>query len=397
MKHKSETQFERIRRLPPYILGEVVAMMMAARRQGEDIINLGMGNPDLPTPPHIVAKLQEAASKPKNHRYSLSRGIPKLREAITKWYKTNYNVLLNPETEVVATMGAKEGLSHLVLALTNPGDVFLVPNPTYPIHTYSVVIAGGDARSIRMSPEIDFFTSLELASKTIWPKAKYIIVSFPSNPTTEIVDLDFFKKLVAFAKENNLLIIHDLAYADLVFDGYKAPSILQVKGGKDVAVELYSMSKGYSMPGWRIAFCVGNKKMVYALTKIKSYLDYGVFAPIQIAATVALNGPQHCVKEIRDTYCRRRDVLCEGLNRIGWAVERPKATMFVWAKIPEDFRKMGSLKFSKHLLQEAKVAVSPGVGFGEYGEGYVRFALVENEKRIQQAVRGIQNFFKAGA
>jgi alanine-synthesizing transaminase len=394
MKRKQKSQFDRIERLPPYVLGEVVAMMMESRRKGEDIINLGMGNPDLPTPPHIVAKLQEAAAKAKNHRYSVSRGIPKLRDAMAKWYHRNYKIKLNPDTEIITTIGAKEGLSHLVLALTNPGDVFYVPNPTYPIHTYSVVIAGGEVKSIPIDAESDFLESLAKVHKSTRSKGKYIIVSFPSNPTTQVVDLTFFRKLVAFAKKHKLLIIHDLAYADLVFDGYKAPSILQIKGAKDVAVELYSMSKGYSMPGWRIAFCSGNKKMVDALTKIKSYLDYGVFAPIQIAATVALNGPQHHVKQISETYRERRDVLCNALNRIGWEIEKPEATMFVWAKMPEMFQKMGSLKFSKLLLQEAKVAVSPGVGFGDYGEGYVRFALVENEKRIRQAVKGIQKFMK---
>lgn len=384
-------EFERIKRLPPYILGEVVSMMMKARQQGEDIINLGMGNPDLPTPEHIVKKVQEAATKSRNHRYSVSRGIPKLRMAISKWYERNYQVSLDPETEAIATIGAKEGLSHLMMAITGPGDVVFVPNPTYPIHTYSVVIAGADVRGIRLDEETDFFENLQRATKTIWPKAKVLILSFPSNPTTTTVDLSFFEKIISFAKEHQMLVVHDFAYADLAFDGYKPPSILQVPGAKDVAVELYSLSKGYSMPGWRVGFVCGNPKMVSALQRLKSYFDYGMFAPIQIAATVALDGPQSCVKEIRNIYKSRRDVLCERLGQIGWEIRKPQATMFVWAKIPSKFEKKGSLNFSKMLLQKAGVCVSPGIGFGEYGEGYVRFALVENEKRIRQAVNGIRN------
>lgn len=383
-------KFDRIEKLPPYTLGVVVQLMTEARKRGEDIINLGMGNPDIPTPPHIVAKLKEAVQKCKNHRYSVSRGIPKLRLAVCNWYKRNYDVDFDPDSEAIMTIGAKEGLSHLMLAATNPGDIVFVPNPTYPIHTYSVVIAGADVRGIRLDHETDFFENLERATKTLWPKPKFLILSFPSNPTTQVVDLAFFEKIVDFARENKMMVVHDLAYADIVFDGYKAPSIMQVKGAKDVAVELYSLSKGYSMPGWRVGFLVGNKDLVYALTRIKSYLDYGQFAPIQIAATVALDGPQHYVKEIVDIYQRRRDILCEGLTRIGWPIEKPKATMFVWGKIPEPFVKMGSLEFSKILLKEAGVTVSPGVGFGDYGEGYVRFALVENEKRIRQAVSGIR-------
>lgn len=386
-------EFERIKRLPPYTLGVVVAMMTEARKRGEDIINLGMGNPDIPTPPHIVAKLVEAAQKGKNHRYSVSRGLPKLRIAVCNWYKRNYNVELDPDSEAIMAIGAKEALSHLMLAVTSPGDVVFVPNPTYPIHTYSVVIAGADVRSIRLdasNPETDFLENLERATKEVWPKAKFIILSFPSNPTTQVVDLSFFEKIVDFAREHKLMVIHDLAYADLVFDGYKAPSILQVKGAKDVAVEIYSLSKGYSMPGWRVGFLCGNKDLVYALTRIKSYLDYGQFAPIQVAATVALDGPQHYVKEIREIYQNRRDILCDGLTRVGWPIERPKATMFVWAKIPEPFVSMGSLEFAKLLLTKGGVTVSPGIGFGEYGEGYIRFALVENEKRIRQAVNGIK-------
>jgi alanine-synthesizing transaminase len=387
-------EFERIKRLPPYTLGVVVAMMTEARKKGADIINLGMGNPDIPTPPHIVAKLVEAAQKGKNHRYSVSRGIPKLRMAICDWYKRNYGVELDPDSEAIMSIGAKEALSHLMLAVTAPGDVVFVPNPTYPIHTYSVVIAGADVRSIRIEPgvdvEKDFLENLEKATKTIWPKAKFLILSFPSNPTTQVVDLSFFEKIVAFAREHKLMVIHDFAYADLYFDGPRPPSILQVKGAKEVAVEIYSLSKGYSMPGWRVAFLCGNKDLVYALTRLKSYFDYGQFAPIQVAATVALNGPQHYVKEIREIYQKRRDILCDGLARVGWNIEKPRGTMFVWAKIPEAFRKMGSLEFSKLLLTKAEVCVSPGIGFGEYGNDYVRFALVENEKRIRQAVNGIR-------
>lgn len=387
-------EFERIKRLPPYTLGVVVQMMTEARKKGGDIVNLGMGNPDVPTPPHIVAKLIEAAQKGKNHRYSVSRGLPKLRVAICNWYKRNFGVELDPDSEAIMSIGAKEALSHLMLAVMSPGDVVFVPNPTYPIHTYSVVIAGGDVRGIRLDPTVDphgeFMENLEKATKTIWPKAKYLILSFPSNPTTQVVELSFFERIVAFAREHGLKVIHDFAYADLVFDGYRAPSILQVKGAKDVAVEIYSLSKGYSMAGWRVGFLCGNKELVYALTRIKSYLDYGQFAPIQVAATVALDGPQHYVKEIREIYQRRRDILCEGLNRIGWVLEKPKGTMFVWAKIPEPFASLGSLEFAKLLLTKAEVAVSPGVGFGEYGEGYVRFALVENDKRIRQALGGIK-------
>ncbi|MDO8462620.1 MAG: aminotransferase class I/II-fold pyridoxal phosphate-dependent enzyme [Deltaproteobacteria bacterium] len=378
-------EFERIKRLPPYILGVVTQMMIEARKKGDDIINMGMGNPDLTTPPHIVNKLIEAVSKPKNHRYSVSRGIPKLRMAISHWYKKNYGVELDPDSEAIATIGAKEGLSHLMLAVAGPGDTVYVPDPTYPIHTYAPVIAGAEV--VRFSSEqlFDFsFLKKKKGGRSI------LLLSFPSNPTTEVVDLAFFEKVVAFAKEQNLLVVHDFAYADLVFDGYKAPSILQVKGAKEVAVEIYSLSKSYSMPGWRVGFCCGNREVIAALTRLKSYLDYGMFAPIQIAATVALSGPDSVVKEICETYRQRRNVLCEGLERAGWAIPKPSATMFVWGKIPESFEKVGSLEFSKRLLKEAKVAVSPGIGFGECGEGYVRFALVENEKRIKQAVRGIK-------
>ncbi|MBI1908562.1 MAG: aminotransferase class I/II-fold pyridoxal phosphate-dependent enzyme [Deltaproteobacteria bacterium] len=383
-------EFPRVQQLPPYLLGVVTQMMTEARKKGQDIINLGMGNPDLPTPPVIVGKLIEAASKPKNHRYSISRGIPKLRMAICNWYKKNYNVELDPECEAIATIGAKEGYSHLMLAITQPGDVVLVPNPTYPIHTYACVIAGATVQGVPIDTQTDFFQNLEQAIKKAPARPKFLLLSFPSNPTTQVVDMTFFEKIIDFAKENNLLVIHDFAYADLVFDGYRAPSILQVPGARKVAVEIYSLSKSYSMPGWRVGFCVGNKEVIAALTRLKSYLDYGMFAPIQIAATVALNGSDNVVKEIVEIYRRRRDVLCEGLERIGWEIPKPWGTMFVWGKIPEGFRKSGSLEFSKLLLKEGLVAVSPGVGFGEHGEGFVRFALVENEKRIRQAVQGIK-------
>jgi alanine-synthesizing transaminase len=389
-------EFARIQRLPPYVFAIVVELKSKLRHSGEDIIDLGMGNPDLPTPKHIVDKLIEAVRNPRNHRYSLSRGIPKLRLAICNWYKRKYNVDLDPETEAIATIGAKEGLSHLVLATMGPGDIALVPSPTYPIHTFSVIIAGADVRSISLtSGEGDFVERAERAIKMMWPRPKMMILSFPHNPTTQVVDLDFFKRVVAFAKEHKLLVIHDLAYADLVFDGYKAPSILQVHGAKDVAVEMYSMSKGYSMPGWRVGFVVGNKRLVGALTRMKSYLDYGIFQAIQVAATVALNGPQRVVDEAVEVYRKRRDCLVEGFARIGWEFEKPKGTMFVWAPIPDPFREMGSVEFSKLLLTKAKVAVSPGIGFGEHGEGFVRFALVENEHRIRQAIRGVKGMLQS--
>ncbi|MGQ9484807.1 MAG: alanine transaminase [Desulfosoma sp.] len=387
-------QFTRMRRLPPYVFAQVNALKMERRRAGEDIIDLGMGNPDVPTPQHIVDKLVEAAQKSHNHRYSASRGITKLRYAIAGWYKRRFEVDLDPETETVVTIGAKEGLSHLVLALINPGDVVFSPNPTYPIHPYSAIIAGGDVRSIPIGSDRDFFEDLQIAAKQTWPRPKMLIISFPHNPTTAVVDLAFFEKVVAFARDHHLMVIHDLAYADLVFDGYSAPSILQVPGAKDVAVEFFSMSKSYSMAGWRVGFCVGNREMVGALTRLKSYLDYGIFQPIQIAAIIALNGDQNCVKEIVETYRSRRDVLVDGLGRIGWHMPKPKGTMFVWAPIPERFRAMGSVEFSKFLIEKAKVAVSPGLGFGEYGDDHVRFALVENEMRIKQAIRGIRKAFQ---
>ena len=380
----------RISRLPPYVFSQVVELMLEARRKGEDIIDLGMGNPDLPTPKPIIEKLKEAVENPKNHRYSASRGIKGLRKAICDWYRRRYEVELDPETEAIVTIGAKEGLAHLVLAIIEPGEVVFVPNPTYPIHSYSVVIAGGDLRSVPFTGEEDFFDQLQQAIKLTWPLPKLLILNFPHNPTTAVVDLDFFSKLVDFALEHKIWVIHDLAYADLTFDGYRAPSFLEVPRAKEVGVEFYSLSKSFSMPGWRVGFCLGNKELIYALSRLKSYLDYGIFQPIQIASIIALNQCEEVVSQIAETYRKRRDVLVDGLNRMGWKVKKPKATMFVWAKIPEPYSEMGSLEFSKFLLKVAKVAVSPGVGFGEFGEGYVRFALVENEHRIRQALRGIK-------
>jgi alanine-synthesizing transaminase len=383
-------EFKRIKRLPPYVFAIVNELKVKARAAGEDIIDFGMGNPDLATPPHIVDKLCEAARNPRNHRYSASKGITRLRGAICDWYRRRYAVELDPESEAIATMGAKEGLSHLALAITEPGDVALVPNPTYPIHAYSVIIAGGDVRHVRLGPEEDFFANLMAAFRESWPQPKLLILSFPHNPTTAVADLDFFAKVVAFARDHDCVVVHDLAYADLVFDGYTAPSILQVPGAKEIAVEFFTLSKSYNMPGWRVGFAVGNRRMIAALTRIKSYLDYGMFQPVQIASIIALNGPQECVGEIVETYRSRRDVLCEGLSRVGWKVEKPRGTMFVWARIPDQFRAMGSLEFSKFLLERAKVAVSPGIGFGQYGDDHVRFALVENEQRTRQAIQGIK-------
>ncbi len=386
-------EFPRMKRLPPYVFSIVNELKMKLRRQGEDVIDLGMGNPDIPTPPHIVEKLIEAAQKPTNHRYSASKGIPNLRRAISNWYKRRYNVDIDPDTEAVVTIGAKEGLSHLALVMLSPGEVVFVPDPTYPIHSYSAIIAGADVRRIPISPERDFFEDLLLATRQTWPQPKLLIISYPHNPTTAIVDLDFFQKIVDFAREHGIYVIHDFAYADLSFDGYVPPSFLQAKGAKEVGVEFFSMSKSYSMAGWRVGFCCGNKQMVHALTRIKSYLDYGIFQPIQIASIIALNGEQDCVSRIVKEYEVRRDTLISGLNRIGWKVEAPKATMFVWARIPEEFAKMGSVEFSKLLLNECKVAVSPGLGFGHYGDDHVRFALVENRQRINQAIRGIKKIF----
>jgi alanine-synthesizing transaminase len=389
-----EDEFYRINRLPPYVFNEVQTLKLKARQAGEDIIDFGMGNPDQPTPSHIVDKLIEASRNPKNHRYSASRGITKLRHAIAAWYARNYDVTVDPETEAIVTMGSKEGLAHLALAMVAPGDVVLAPTPTYPIHPYSVIIAGGEVRGIPLRQDSDFFEDLTGAFRQILPRPKMLIINFPHNPTTAVVDLTFFKKIVAFAKEHDLYVVHDLAYADIAFDGYKAPSFLQAPGAKDVGVEFFTLSKSYNMPGWRVGFCVGNPKMVGALQKIKSYLDYGIFQPIQIAAIIALNGPQDSLHETVEMYRHRRDALVDGLNRVGWKVEKPLATMFVWAPIPEAFRAMGSLEFSKLLLREAKVAVSPGLGFGADGDDHVRFALVENEHRTRQAIRGIKKALK---
>jgi alanine-synthesizing transaminase len=382
--------FARLDRLPPYVFATVNQIKMEARHAGKDIVDLGMGNPDLGTPQHIVDKLIEAAQKPHNHRYSASMGITKLRMAISDWYKRRYDVDIDPDTEAIATIGAKEGISHLILVTIRPGDVVFTPNPTYPIHPYSAIISGGDVRGIPVGPGHDFFHNLMQATRQTWPRPKVLIISYPHNPTTEVVDIEFFEKIVDYAKEHDIMIVHDFAYADLAFDGYEPPSFLQVKGAKDVGVEFFSVSKSYSMPGWRVGFCVGNKEIVGALRRIKSYLDYGIFQPIQIAAIIALNGPQECVKEICDTYKTRRDALISGLNRVGWEIESPKATMFVWGKIPDEFIDMGSVEFAKMLINEAGVAVSPGLGFGEYGDEYVRFALIENNMRINQAIRGIR-------
>ena len=389
--------FPRIKRLPPYVFNIVNELKAAARARGEDIIDFGMGNPDQPTPKHIVDKLVEVAQRPDTHRYSLSRGIPRLRRAICNWYKSRYEVELDPEAEAIVTIGSKEGLAHLALATVGPGDAVLVPSPAYPIHPYGFIIAGADIRHVPMVPDVDFFEELEKAIKASWPRPKMLVLNFPGNPTTECVNLDFFEKVVAICREHEIWVIHDLAYADIVFDGYKAPSILQVDGARDVAVEFYSLSKSYNMPGWRVGFMCGNATLVAALARMKSYLDYGMFTPIQVAAITALEGPQDCVAEITEMYRVRRDVLCDGLNAIGWEIEKPKATMFVWAPIPEQYKSMGSLEFSKLLLSEAKVAVSPGIGFGEYGDDHVRFGLIENEHRTRQAIRGIRDMFKKDA
>ncbi len=388
------SEFQRIKRLPPYVFNIVNELKAKARARGEDIVDFGMGNPDQAAPRHIVDKLVEAAQRRDTHRYSVSRGIPRLRRAICIWYENRYGVRLDPETEAIVTIGSKEGLAHLALATVGPGDAVLVPNPTYPIHPYGFVIAGADIRHVPLMPGVDFFAELEKAIKDSWPKPKMLVLNFPGNPTTQCVKLDFFERVVAIAREHGIWVVHDLAYADIVFDGYRAPSFLQVPGAKDVGVEFFTLSKSYNMPGWRVGFMCGNPTLVNALARIKSYLDYGMFTPIQVAAITALEGPQDCVTEIRETYRRRRDVLCAGLNNLGWTVDPPKATMFVWAPIPEPYRPMGSLEFAKKLLTEAKVAVSPGVGFGEYGDGFVRFALIENEHRTRQAIRGIREMFR---
>ncbi|MDG2203364.1 MAG: alanine transaminase [Burkholderiales bacterium] len=387
-------EFSRIKRLPQYVFNITGELKMAARRRGEDIIDLSMGNPDGPTPPHIVEKLVEAARRPSNHGYSISKGIPRLRQAITNWYADRYDVNLDPESEAIVTIGSKEGIAHLALATLDRGDIVLVPNPSYPIHIYGPVIAGADIRHVKNTPDVDFFEELQRALVESFPKPKMMIVNFPGNPTTQCVDLSFFEKLLEIAREHGVYVVHDLAYADITFDGYKAPSILQIPGAKDVAVEFFTMSKSYNMAGWRIGYMVGNPDLVSALSRIKSYHDYGTFTPLQIASIVALEGPQECVEDIRKTYENRRNVMVQGLHEAGWNVEIPKAAMYIWAKIPEAYKHLGSLEFSKRLLTDAKLAAAPGVGFGEYGDDHVRLALIENEARIRQATRGIKDMFR---
>ena len=389
-------EFRRLTRLPAYVFNITTELKAAARKRGEDIIDFGMGNPDGATPPHIVDKLIEAAQKTVTHRYSLSRGLPRLRKAICNWYKMRYNVDLDPETEAIVTIGSKEGIAHLCLAMLDEQDTVAVPNPSYPIHIFGPVIAGSKVQSIPVECADSLLERLEHDLPKMQPRPKVLILNFPANPTTQCVDLPFFERVVALCKELGIYIIHDLAYADLVFDGYRAPSVLEVPGAKDIAVEFFTLSKSYNMPGWRVGFMVGNRKLVAALGRIKSYFDYGTFTPIQVASIAALEGPQECVAKIRDNYKARRDVLVPGLNKLGWPVDLPKATMFAWAKIPEQFRGMGSVEFSKKLLLEAKVAVSPGIGFGEHGDGHVRFSLIENEERTRQALRGIKQMFKTG-
>ncbi|TCK73691.1 alanine transaminase [Acidipila rosea] len=383
-------EFSRLKRLPPYVFNITGELKAAARRRGEDIIDFGMGNPDGATPQHIVEKMIEAARKPETHRYSLSKGIPRLRRAITRWYQTRYNVELDPDTEAIVTIGSKEGIAHLCLATLDQGDTVLVPNPSYPIHIYGPVIAGATLRSVAVHNTDAFLAELEQSIPLMYPRPKMLILNFPANPTTQCVDLAFLTRVVELCREHNIYLVHDLAYADIVFDGYKAPSILEVPGAKEIAVEFFTLSKSYNMPGWRVGFMVGNRKLVAALGRLKSYFDYGTFTPIQVASIVALEGPQECVTEICETYRKRRDVLVSGLNKIGWKVESPKATMFVWAPIPEQWKHMGSLEFATKVLKEAKVAVSPGIGFGEYGDGHVRFSLIENEERTRQALRGLR-------
>jgi alanine-synthesizing transaminase len=388
------TDFKRLTRLPPYVFNITTELKMAARRRGEDIIDFGMGNPDGPTPKHIVDKLIETVSRADTHGYSVSKGIPRLRRAICHWYERRYDVSFDPETEAIVTIGSKEGIAHLALATLGSSDTVLVPNPSYPIHIYGPVIAGGDIRHVPITPDVDFFAELENAIHMTFPKPRMLIINFPSNPTAQCVELPFFEKIVALAREHGIWVVHDLAYADITFDGWKAPSIMQVKGARDVAVEFFTMSKSYNMAGWRIGFMVGNRDLVYALSRIKGYHDYGTFTPIQVAAIAALEGPQDCVREIALRYQKRRDVLVKGLHEAGWMVDVPKASMYVWARIPERYRAEGSLEFTKKLLAQAKVSVSPGVGFGEYGDGYVRFAMIENEARTRQAVRGIKDMFR---
>lgn len=391
------TEFARISRLPPYVFNIVNELKMAARHRGEDIIDFGMGNPDQPTPAHIVDKLVEVARRDDTHGYSISRGIPRLRRAICNWYKARYEVDLDPDSEAIVTLGSKEGLAHLALAVIERGDVVLAPNPAYPIHPFGFIIAGADVRHVPIGPDVDFFEELQKAIRDCWPKPKLLLINFPGNPTTQCVELEFFSRVIEIAREHRLWVVQDLAYADIVFDGYRAPSILQVPGAKELAVEFCSLSKSYNMPGWRVGFMVGNPTLVHALTRIKSYLDYGMFTPIQVAAITALEEDQRCVAEIRARYCKRRNILCDGLNAAGWTVQRPRATMFVWAPIPEPWRAMGSLEFSKKLLLEARVAASPGIGFGSYGDHYLRFALIENEHRTRQALRNIRAMLREEA
>ena len=390
-----DSEFPRVNKLPPYVFDEIQKLKIIARRAGEDIIDFGMGNPDQPTPESIVEKLRESVLNPSTHRYSQSKGIPRLRKAICDWYERKYKIQLDPDSEAVVTMGSKEGLGHLALATLDKGDAVLVPNPSYPIHPYGFVIAGADIRHVPIGVDVDFFLGLEEAIKNSFPKPKMLVLNLPSNPTTQCVELDFFEKVIEIALKNQIWIVQDLAYADLTYDGYKAPSILQVQDSKKVAVEFFTLSKSYNMPGWRVGFCCGNKELLAALARIKSYFDYGLFTPIQVAAIKALDEGDEFVNDIRKTYESRRNTLIKGLNNAGWAVEKPKATMFVWAKIPDSMVKLGSLEFSKQLLTEAKVAVSPGVGFGEYGEGFVRFSLIENEHRTKQAIRNIKKFISS--
>jgi len=386
--------FSRIKRLPPYVFNITGNLKAAARRHGEDIIDFGMGNPDGATPQHIVEKMIEAARKPDTHRYSLSKGIPRLRRAIANWYERRYGVVIDPESEAIVTIGSKEGIAHLCLATLDQGDVVLVPNPSYPIHIYGPVIAGANIRSVAIHDTDSFLCELEQAIPLMYPKPKMLILNFPANPTTQCVDLTFFERVVGLCRQHSIWLVHDLAYADIVFDGFRAPSVLEVPGAKDIAVEFFTLSKSYNMPGWRVGFMVGNEKLVSALARLKSYFDYGTFTPIQVASILALEGPQDCVAEICDNYRSRRDVLVQGLNKLGWEVALPRATMFVWASIPEPYRDLGSLEFSTRLLSDAKVAVSPGIGFGEYGDGHVRFSLIENEERTRQALRGIRQMFQ---
>jgi alanine-synthesizing transaminase len=387
-------QFPRIKRLPPYVFNTLTQLKTEARARGEDIIDFGMGNPDQPTPQHIVNKLIETVQRPDTHRYSMSKGIPRLRRAMASWYQRNYDVQLNSETQILTTIGSKEGLAHLALAISGPGDTVLVPDPAYPIHTYGFIIAGANVKQIPLVNETQFLASVEDTINQSLPKPKALVINFPANPSTHCVDYSFFENVVDLAKKHGIWVIHDLAYADIVFDGYKAPSILQVPGATDIAIETYSMSKSYNMPGWRVGFACGNEELVSALARIKSYLDYGTFTPIQVAAITALEGSDDCVKEIRDLYEQRRNFLCDGLNELGWEVTRPKATMFLWAPIPAQYLHMGSLEFSKYLLNEARVAVSPGIGFGQQGDGYVRFGLIENKDRMRQALRNLKAVFR---